>query len=93
MEEFHCILIADCKLRFPFTSDTISVWKRTNWVEGLIESDNDNNDDDDDNDDDNDDDDDNENENGNDNLWASIEREEVLPVDRSISSLSHLLSD
>ena len=78
MEEFHCVLIADCKLRFPFTSDTISVWKRTDWVEGLIESDNDN---DDDNDDDND----------NDNLWASIEKEDVLPVDRSIVSLTHLL--
>jgi hypothetical protein len=88
MEEFHCILIADCKLRFPFTSDTISVWKRTNWVEGLIESDDDDNDDDDNDNDDNDDD----NDNDNDNLWASIEREEVLPVDRSIASLSHLLS-
>jgi len=85
MEEFHCILIADCKLRFPFTSDTISVWKRTDWVEGLIESDNENDGNENDDDDDKDD-------NDNDNLWASIEQEEILPVDRSISSLSHLLS-
>ena len=95
MEEFHCILMADLTLRFPFTSDTISVWKRTSWIEGLADSDAENDVNDDDHDDDDDDNDDN-NEDDNidendDHLWAAIEKDEVLPVDRAIQSLSYLL--
>ena len=79
-EEFHCILIADLKLSFPFSGDTISVWKRTEWIKGLDESDEEDNDEDNDNDDDDD------------NLWASVKYEERLPVDRSIDSLKYLLN-
>jgi len=46
-EKFHCLLIADIP-RFPFAKDTISVWKRTQFIEGLAPQLN--NDDDDDGD-------------------------------------------
>jgi hypothetical protein len=33
-EQFHCLLKIDLP-RFPFSSDSLSVWKRTSFVEGL----------------------------------------------------------
>lgn len=33
-ENFHCLLVADLQHRFPYSRDTISVWKRTVRVEG-----------------------------------------------------------
>jgi len=75
-EEFHCLLIADLKLTFPFSGDNISVWKRTEWVKGLDEIDDEESD----------------NDNDNDNLWASVSAQERLPVDRSIESLKYLLN-
>lgn len=50
-EEFHCLLNAKLPA-FPFSKDTISVWKRTNWVAGLEDdNDDDNNSNNDSNDD------------------------------------------
>lgn len=34
-ESFHCLLKASIP-RFPFSNDCISVWKRTNWVQGRM---------------------------------------------------------
>ena len=35
-QSFHCLLIADLQLRLPYGKDTISVWKRTEYVRGRI---------------------------------------------------------
>eukprot|EP01034_Spumella_vulgaris_P027559 gene27559-34298_t len=33
-EQFHCLLICNLSLRYPYSKDCISVWKRTNYVAG-----------------------------------------------------------
>ncbi len=33
-EQFHCLLIANLSLRYPYSKDCISVWKRTQYVAG-----------------------------------------------------------
>ncbi len=33
-EQFHCLLIANLSLRYPYSKDCISVWKRTEYVAG-----------------------------------------------------------
>lgn len=78
-EEFHCLLTARLP-RFPFSNDCISVWKRTKWVEGRQH--------DDEEDGEGDAEEDSED---NRNYWASIPREERLPLDRAAPLLQHLL--
>lgn len=79
--QFHCLLVSPIQA-FPFSRDTISIWKRTTYIEGLLtEDDNsaeevsDSNESDDDA-----------------NLWASIPADEVLPVARVAPCLAHLLA-
>mmetsp|Transcript_7307 Transcript_7307/g.6553 ORF Transcript_7307/g.6553 Transcript_7307/m.6553 type:complete len:117 (+) Transcript_7307:1-351(+) len=44
-ESFHCLLVAPIP-RYPFSNDTISVWKRTTFVKGREDYEDDNEDDD-----------------------------------------------
>ena len=71
--------------RFPFAKDTISVWKRTAFAEGLPP-----------NDDDEEEEEDEEEEVENDeedevNLWAVIPEEERMPEERCCPRLKHLM--
>lgn len=83
-ENFHCLLVAEIP-RFPFSNDTISVWKRTNFVAGLnfnsVDSPSDS-------------------ENASNyptnamdnlNLWKSIPANERLSINLASPSLQHLL--
>jgi hypothetical protein len=89
-ESFHCLLVANLP-RYPLSMDTISVWKRTSFVEGLNH----------DNDDDDEKVDSRELDEESDhcsestqalNLWASMPDEEILPTERVAPCLAHLLS-
>lgn len=85
-EEFHCLLVADLP-RFPFSRDSISVWKRTKWVNTGESCEVNDQDDvvrpvkrkygDEYRDED--------------TLWASIPPEERIPTETAAPCLSHLL--
>jgi hypothetical protein len=35
-ESFHCVLVAQLELRYPYSNDCISVWKRTRYIPGRL---------------------------------------------------------
>ena len=82
-EEFHCLLTISLP-RYPFSRDCLSVWKRTQWVEGKPIEDSGVSD----------------TEQGisvdgsettKDNMWANIPKDERMPVDCAAPCLQHLL--
>lgn len=102
-QQFHCLLVADLQMRLPYERNAVSVWKRTDYVSGLVEP----------NDSADADVNSNEkyvhlsdvqreramaldkqyNQDGSVSLWKNIREEEMLPVNRAAKCLAHLLDD